>query len=109
MRCRNRIGLVMRPIFLAGLFSILAPTPSTAYEGPKRPNLVLIIADDQAWDDCTAFGNFTVRTPNIDRLAREGMRFDPVFVTTSSCSPCRASLIKGRYPHDTGTEELHLP
>jgi len=75
----------------------------------KRPNVVLIIADDLAWDDCGAFGNPKVGTPNIDRLARGGMRFDRAFVTASSCSPSRSSLITGRYPHNTDAEELHSP
>ncbi len=77
--------------------------------GPGRPNVVLIIADDMAWDDCGAYGNPKVRTPNIDRLAREGMRFDRAFVTASSCSPSRSSILTGRYPHNTGAEELHWP
>ena len=62
-----------------------------------------------AWDDCGAFGNPKVGTPNIDQLAREGMRFDRAFVTASSCSPSRSSLITGRYPHNTDAEELHWP
>ena len=74
-----------------------------------RRNVVLIIADDLGRDDCGAFGNPKARTPNIDRLAREGMRFDRAFVTTSSCSPSRSSIITGRYPHNTGAEELHWP
>jgi arylsulfatase A-like enzyme len=62
-----------------------------------------------AWDDCGAYGNKKIRTPNIDRLARDGMRFDRAFVAASSCSPSRSSLITGRYPHNTGAEELHWP
>src|SRR5262249_55318503 len=77
--------------------------------GARRPNVVLIIADDMAWDDCGAYGNPRVKTPNIDRLAREGMRFDRAFVTVSSCSPSRSSIITGRYPHNTGAEQLHWP
>src|SRR5688572_14787116 len=75
----------------------------------SRPNIVLIIADDLAWDDLGAFGHPTLRTPHLDRLAREGMRFDAAFVTASSCSPSRASLITGRYPHSTDAEQLHWP
>ena len=41
-----------------------------------KPNLVLILADDMAWDDCGAYGHKTIRTPHLDRLAREGLRFD---------------------------------
>lgn len=72
-----------------------------------RPNVVLIIADDLAWNDLGAFGNDAVRAPNLDRLARGGLRFDRAFVTASSCSPSRASLITGRYPHSTDAEQLH--
>ena len=85
------------------------PVESGQAEESKRPNVVLIIADDLGGDDCGAFGNPKVGTPNLDRLAREGMRFDRAFVTASSCSPSRSSLITGRYPHNTGAEELHWP
>ena len=73
------------------------------------PNLVLIIADDMAWDDCTAYGHKTIKTPNLSRLASEGMRFDRAFLTCSSCSPSRSSIITGRYPHSTGAMRLHEP
>jgi arylsulfatase A-like enzyme len=73
------------------------------------PNIILIIADDMAWDDCGAYGHPSIKTPNIDRLAREGMRFDRAFLTTSSCSPSRASIITGTYPHQTDAEQLHWP
>lgn len=73
------------------------------------PNLILIIADDMAWDDSGAYGHPTIRTPNIDRLAAEGIRFDQAFLTTSSCSPSRASIITGTYPHQTDAEQLHWP
>lgn len=75
----------------------------------SRPNIVLIIADDLAWDDVGAFGHPTVRTPHLDKMARDGMRFDRAFVTASSCSPSRSSLITGRYPHSADAEQLHWP
>lgn len=73
------------------------------------PNLVLIIADDMNWDDCGAYGHPAIRTPNIDRLAKEGLLFQHAYLTTNSCSPSRASIITGRYPHNTGAEQLHWP
>jgi arylsulfatase A-like enzyme len=97
---------VMSVLLLAGL---CVPGGSCHAADAQRPNVVLIIADDMAWDDCGAYGNPRVRTPNIDRLAREGMRFDRAFVTASSCSPSRSSILTGRYPHNTGAEELHWP
>jgi arylsulfatase A-like enzyme len=91
------------PLFLWLVAVTAAPAAAS------RPNFVLIIADDMAWDDCGAYGNARIRTPHLDRLAREGMRFDRAFLTCSSCSPSRASLITGRYPHATGAQELHWP
>ena len=73
---------------------------SVSIQAADRPNFILIIADDMAWDDCGAYGHPSIRTPNIDALARAGMRFDRAFLTCSSCSPSRSSIITGRYPHN---------
>jgi N-sulfoglucosamine sulfohydrolase len=72
----------------------------------QRPNFILMIADDMGME-ALAYGHPTIRTPNLERLAQGGMRFDRAFVTTSSCSPSRASIITGRYPHSTGAKRLH--
>ncbi|MFN0088595.1 MAG: sulfatase [Blastocatellia bacterium] len=95
--------------FLWLLIVILLLYGQVIAQSAGRPNVVLIIADDQAWEDSGAYGNKKVRTPNIDRLAREGLRFNRAFVTISSCSPSRSSLITGRYPHNTDAEQLHWP
>lgn len=76
----------------------------------ERPNVILIIGDDIGWDDFGCYGNPTARTPNVDRLAANGIRFTNAFLTASSCSPSRSSIITGRYPHNTGAaSELHRP
>ena len=75
----------------------------------KPPNIVLIIADDMAWDDSGVYGNPNLATPHIDRLAKEGLLFHNAYLTASSCSPSRCSIITGRYPHNTDAEELHWP
>ncbi|MDB4584251.1 sulfatase [Draconibacterium sp.] len=75
----------------------------------SRPNVVLMIADDLAWDDLGCYGHPTIQTPNIDKLASNGMRFDNAFLTASSCSPSRSSIITGKYPHQTSAEQLHWP
>ncbi len=96
-------------LLLSGLVSFgCAERPERATPIP-RPNLVLIIADDMGWNDSGAYGNLAVHTPNIDRLAEEGMRFDRAFLTASSCSPSRSSILTGRYPHATDAEQLHWP
>ena len=78
-------------------------------QADTRPNIVFIIADDLAWDDLGCTGNPRVRTPNLDRLAKGGMRFTNAYLTISSCSPSRASIITGTYPHQTDAEQLHWP
>lgn len=97
--------------FLLGLSALFILSCQTAApeEAATPPHLILIIADDMAWDDCGAYGHPNIRTPNIDRLAKEGMRFTQAFLTTSSCSPSRASIITGTYPHQTDAEQLHWP
>ena len=72
-------------------------------------NFLVFIADDQGEGDLSCYGHPVLKTPNIDRLAAEGMRFDSAFLTISSCSPTRASFLTGRYPHNTGAEDLHQP
>ncbi|HEY1111903.1 MAG TPA: sulfatase [Chitinophagaceae bacterium] len=72
-----------------------------------RPNIIIIIADDIGADDIGCYGNKEVKTPNIDKLAKEGLRFTNAFVATSSCTPSRAAIMSGRYPHNTGAAELH--
>lgn len=74
-----------------------------------KPNVIIFIMDDVGQGDVGAFGNGVVKTPNIDKLAAEGMRFDNAFLTTSSCSPSRASILTGLYPTATGARDLHDP
>jgi arylsulfatase A-like enzyme len=80
---------------------------SFGFAQKTKPNVILFIADDVSWNDLGCYGNCDVKTPHIDRLASEGIRFDNVFLTASSCSPSRNSIITGRYPHNTGACELH--
>lgn len=75
----------------------------------QRPNIVMIIGDDISRDDFGCYGHPLVKTPNIDALAEDGMRFNSMFLTASSSSPSRCSIITGRYPHNTGACELHSP
>ena len=60
-----------------------------------------------AWNDSGAYGHPKIRTPNIDKLAAGGLRFERAFLTCSSCSPSRTSILTGRYPHATGAQNLH--
>lgn len=66
---------------------------------PKRPNILLAIADDWSWPHAGAYGDPTVKTPVFDRVAREGALFTRAFAAAPSCTPSRAALLTGRYPH----------
>lgn len=75
--------------------------------GPSRPadrppNVVLILVDDLRWDDLGIEGHPFAETPNIDQLAREGVRFRNAFATTPLCSPSRAAILTGQYAHTNG-------
>lgn len=96
-------------IRLGMLSFCLMALAGSAWSQQDSPNIVMIIADDIGWDDMGCYGNEAVKTPNIDRMASEGLRFDNFYLTTSSCSPSRTSIISGRYPHNTGSAELHTP
>lgn len=94
-------------IFLAtGMACMLRGEPVQQTCPTVRPNVVLIIGDDIS-PDFSCFGG-QVQTPHIDSLAAQGVRFDSAYVTASSCSPSRCSIITGRYPHNTGAPELHM-
>jgi len=81
---------------------------SLSGEARERPNFILIIGDDISQEDFGCYGHPHIRTPHIDRMALGGMRFDNAYLTASSCSPSRASIITARYPHNNGAAaELH--
>jgi len=87
-----------------GLAAVLVTTSSLT---AARPNFVLFIADDISWNDLGCYGHPVMKTPRIDQLANNGLRFNNAYLTISSCSPSRCSIITGRYPHNTGAPELH--
>ena len=82
------------------------PTPK-GFDAARKPNFVFFIADDISQEDFGCYGHPSLKTPHVDALAATGMRFDNAYLTTSSCSPSRCSIITGRYPHNTGAPELH--
>ena len=90
------------PRFVAiALLCGLAAAPAAALAPPARPNVLLVVTDDQGYGDLSIHGNPHVRTPNIDRLGTAGVRFDRFFVNTF-CAPTRAALLTGRWPLRTG-------
>ncbi len=68
----------------------------------KLPNVVLIFTDNQQASTLACYGNSEILTPNLDRLARQGMVFDNAFCPNAFCSPCRASVLTGLMPSQHG-------
>jgi arylsulfatase A-like enzyme len=105
------VALLLAVLAIAAALRFLAKPGSEPASERSLPNIILITADDLGWKELGCCGNPDVSTPNIDRLAREGVRFTNAFVVASSCSPSRASLITGQYPHTNGVTALthHRP
>ncbi|MHC4995266.1 MAG: sulfatase-like hydrolase/transferase [Planctomycetota bacterium] len=86
----------MRTIALL-LTACLAASTFSA-ETPQRPNIILIVADDLGWADLASYGNDLHETPNLDRLAGQGVRFTDAYSASPVCSPTRASILTGKHP-----------
>src|SRR4051812_20017315 len=78
---------------LIGVVEVSAASP---------PNVLVILVDDMRWDDLSCTGHPFSKTPNMDRIAREGAMFLNAFAVTPLCSPSRATLLTGLYPHTHG-------
>jgi arylsulfatase A-like enzyme len=103
--------------FLLRALLPLACLASSLAAAQSRPNILWIIADDMS-ANLSCYGEKTIQTPNIDRLAREGTRFNRAFTTAPVCSPCRSAFITGMYQttigahqhrSGRGVEKIHLP
>jgi arylsulfatase A-like enzyme len=88
---------MMRLALIAALLASPSPVLAAA-----RPNIIFIMSDDHAAHAISAYGSRVNQTPNIDRLAREGMRLDNTLVTNSICTPSRAAILTGQYAHLNG-------
>ena len=87
---------------LSIIISVLLILPAVATAQESRPNIVFIMTDDHAYQAISAYGSDRNQTPNIDRIARDGVRFDRCYVTNSICAPSRATILTGKYSHKNG-------
>src|SRR5438067_4425554 len=104
-------------VFAAVGLALACASPGRAAESARKPNLVFIYTDDQRWDamgvvqkehgDKARFP--WLKTPNMDRLAAEGVRFRNAFVVNSLCAPSRATFLTGCYGHVNGIVNNHTP
>lgn len=99
------VRVFMAPLLIGAFTSMTASGAGT----PARPNILFIFSDDHAWQAISAYGSTLIRTPNIDRLAEEGMRFDRCLVPNSLCGPSRATVLTGTYSHINGLYDNRNP
>jgi len=95
------MGLGLATLALPGCTSI-----SERNAGKRPPNIVLIVSDDQGYNDLGCYGGTEIKTPNLDRLASGGTRLTSFYVTWPACTPSRGSLLTGRYPQRNGTYDM---
>jgi N-sulfoglucosamine sulfohydrolase len=90
----------MQPLpWLVAVLALASAGGAAHQPAPTRPNVLIVIADDWSSPDAGALGNAAVRTPAFDRVAREGVRFTHAFAAAPSCTPSRAAILTGQWPH----------
>jgi arylsulfatase A-like enzyme len=99
---RNEIRWLAALIATVTLFATPGSPATGAPQRERKPNILLIVADDHAFQAVGTYGSVLNQTPNIDRIAAEGLRFDRALVTNSICAPSRAVILTGQYSHRNG-------
>src|SRR4026209_290353 len=100
----------MMRLILVVVIGLLVGCAHAKPEAPKdarRPNIVFIFSDDHASHAISAYGSRINKTPNLDRLAKEGVRLTNCFCTNSICTPRRAAILTGQYSHKNGVYTLN--
>jgi len=98
----RRWWLVFSLLAITVLASNWSGRAAMAQESAGRPNILFIMSDDHGYQALSCYGSRVNKTPNLDRIANEGMRFDRCFVTNSICGPSRATILTGKYSHLNG-------
>jgi hypothetical protein len=96
--------LLPRLILSALAVGSLCSLPAGAADEASHPNVVFVLVDDMGYADAGVLGSADLRTPHIDRLAREGVRFTDFYANAPVCTPTRAAFITGRYQQRVGLE-----
>jgi len=99
--------MMTRPLTL--IIVALLLTCSSRLVAAGKPNIILVMADDQGWGDMAYNGHPTLRTPNFDKAAATGLRFDRFYAAAPVCSPTRASVLTGRHPNRSGVFKWGYP
>ncbi len=96
-------------VWLGSSWLLLLASGTAFAAEPAKPNIIVILTDDQGWGDLGCFGSKTIRTPNVDQLAADGAKLTDFYVTHPYCTPTRAALLTGRHPIRTGMTRVLWP
>ena len=88
---------------VGSLLPVIAVVSDVSAHAAERPNVILVMADDQGWGDTGYNGHPQLKTPNLDAMAAAGLRLNRFYTAHFNCSPTRASVMTGRHPHRMGT------
>ena len=103
----NRRDFLKHTVIMTASLSV--PEVLAAKEKQERPNIILFISDDHGWTDSGAYGDAYIKTPNIDKMASQGMRFTHAFAASPLCSPSRSVIATGMMPHRSGAHKFGRP
>ena len=112
---RFKLTLLLLTLVLVFALVPVATGQADELDEPKKPNIVVFLADDMGWGDSATFGHELIQTPNLDKLAAEGVKFTQCYSACGVCSPSRSAILTGRTPyrngvyrHLSGKHEAHL-
>jgi uncharacterized sulfatase len=97
----------MRLLFASAAAIVIPALLASSIDAAERPNVLIIMADDCTYNDLPLYGGVNAKTPNIDKLATQGLTFNKAYLSSAMCQPCRAELFSGQYPMRNGCAWNH--
>ena len=96
------------PLIIFLVLQVFVSSCSRNEKSPSKPNIIIVFTDDQGYQDLGCYGSPDIRTPNIDKMAAEGLRYSNFYVASSVCSPSRAALLTGKLPKNNGVHHVYF-
>lgn len=110
-----KLGTALALLFGANVLSGACAAETTATRIPVKPNIVFLLADDMGYGDLGCFGSSVIQSPNLDKLAGQGVKLNQCYAASPNCSPSRTGMLTGRSPYRVGMYDfarfkpLHIP
>jgi arylsulfatase A-like enzyme len=105
-KSKLNFSLTLLLLLISGALLVTCKTKVASAQSSEKPNIIFLLTDDQRWDALGFAGNEVIQTPQMDRLAQEGVYFQNAYVTTSICAVSRASILSGQYARRHGIQDF---